>query len=955
MILRTERALFLTALLMVVCSFFIPVCTALDKEEPVPVAPGTGSAGPVAGEEKDAQLQMAALPLSFIPNQGQYDPAVSYVVSGPRSTLFLTPGAVVVRISETAGNDTVTRVVRQTFPGASGSPDITGSRRHSGTANFFLGNDPAKWQEGVPTWGEVVYRDLYPGIDLRYTGTTGILKREFVVAPGIDPARIRLRYEGADRIVIDDSGALVVNTGASTLTESPVVCYQLDSGSRVPVAAAYHKEDNGDVDFSVGDYDPTLPLVIDPALVYSTYLGGSGDDHGFAIAVDGSGDTYITGETGSSDFPTGPGSFDPTYTGGTEVFVTKLNEHGTGLSYSTYLGGSGDERGTDIAVDAGHNAYVTGYTTSSDFPMPDVAYNRTFGGNEDAFVTKLNLTGASLNYSTYLGGHAYDNAYGIAVDSIGNAYVTGTTSSDDFPVNPGAYDTTYNGNNDIFVTKLNAAGTGLGYSTFVGGSNTEYGRDITVDQEARAYVTGNTASTNFPTTAGAYDPSLSAGTVDAFVMKMNLTGAGLTYSTYLGGSDDDFAFGITVDGDKNAYITGHTASADFPTTPGAFDTSYNGGLYDVFVSKLDTGGSILEYSTFLGGPGYESGDGIVVDGGGNAYVTGSASSSGFPTTTGAYNQTFSGDSDLFITRLNPVGSGLSYSTFLGGAQVENGGNIAIDYLRNVYVTGSTNSHDFPTTPAAYWHTVSGGYDAIVAKVSFGAGRIGVVRNNRAWLLDASGNGAFGSGDLTYTFGKAGDKFVTGDWDGDGATEIGVVRNNKTWLLDASGDGAFGAGDLTYTFGKDGDVPVTGDWDGDGMTEIGVVRDGRTWLLDKSGNGAFGAGDLTYTFGKAGDRFVTGDWDGDDTTEIGVVRDSKTWFLDRSGDGAFGAGDRTYTYGKAGDVPVTGDWDGDGMTGIGVVRDNKTWLLDKSGDGAFGAGDLTYTFGKAGDVPVTGVW
>jgi hypothetical protein len=233
--------------------------------------------------------------------------------------------------------------------------------------------------------------------------------------------------------------------------------------------------------------------------------------------------------------------------------------------------------------------------------------------------------------------------------------------------------------------------------------------------------------------------------------------------------------------------------------------------------------------------------------------------------------------------------------------------------------------------------------------------IGVSRGSKTWLLDKSGNGAYGAGDLTYTFGKAGDLNITGDWNGDGKTEIGVVRNNRTWLLDKSGDGAYGAGDLTYTFGRAGDVYVTGDWNADMKTEIGVFRDNRTWLLDWSADGTFGGGDLTYTFGKAGDVPVTGDWNGNGATEIGVFRDNRTWLLDKSGNGAFGAGDLTYTFGKAGDVPVTGDWDGDGTTEIGVVRNNNTWLLDASGNGAFGAGDLTYTFGKAGDKPVTGVW
>jgi hypothetical protein len=269
-----------------------------------------------------------------------------------------------------------------------------------------------------------------------------------------------------------------------------------------------------------------------------------------------------------------------------------------------------------------------------------------------------------------------------------------------------------------------------------------------------------------------------------------------------------------------------------------------------------------------------------------------------------------------------------------------------------YPSMALDSSDRPHV--SYWE-----YTGTILKYatvsSPGVDRIGVVRSNTTWLLDKSGNGAFGAGDLQYAFGRAGDVPVTGDWDGNGITKIGVVRGNKTWLLDASGDGAFGAGDLQYTFGKVGDMPVTGDWDGDGTTEIGVVRGNTTWLLDASGDGAFGGGDFMYTFGKAGDVPVTGAWDGNGITRIGVVRNQRTWLLDASGNGAYGAGDLQYTFGKAGDVPVTGDWTDLGITRIGVVRNGRTWLLDKSGNGAFGAGDLMYTFGKAGDRPVTGVW
>jgi PKD repeat protein len=300
-------------------------------------------------------------------------------------------------------------------------------------------------------------------------------------------------------------------------------------------------------------------------------------------------------------------------------------------------------------------------------------------------------------------------------------------------------------------------------------------------------------------------------------------------------------------------------------------------------------------------------------------------SAGFPS---SWNWTFGDDSLVNATERNPVHTYAAAGTYTVSLNATNGTDYNIKTMTgyiSVTAPGSTSS------------------------------RIGVVRSNTTWLLDKSGDGKYGVGDLTYSFGKAGDVPVTGDWDADGAAEIGVVRSGTTWLLDKSGDGKYGAGDLTYSFGKAGDKPVTGDWDADIATEIGVVRSNTTWLLDKSGDGKYGAGDLTYSFGKAGDVPVTGDWDADGAVEIGVVRSNTTWLLDKSGDGKYGAGDLTYSFGKAGDKPVTGDWDADITTEIGVVRSNTSWLLDKSGDGKYGAGDLTYTFGKAGDVPVTGKW
>ncbi len=503
--------------------------------------------------------------------------------------------------------------------------------------------------------------------------------------------------------------------------------------------------------FTVASYDRTQTLYIDP-LIYSTFLGGSGGARGWDIVVDGSGNAYVTGDTGSTNFPTTAGAFDESFNGSWDVFVTKINSTGSALLYSTFLGGSSSDGGSGIAIDGSGNAYVTGWTGSTDFPTTAGAYDQSFNASSysgDAFVTKLNSTGTALLYSTFLGGSVGywgsvwgdDSGDGIVIDGSGNAYVMGFTRSTDFPTTAGAYDQSYNNgvpySYDVFVTKLNLAGNGINdllYSTFLGGSGTESGQGlagIAIDGSGNVYVSGNTTSTDFPTTAGAYDQSHNGGSfnqTDGFVTKLNLAGNGindLLYSTFLGGSGDDSAFGIAIDGSGNAYVTGSTRSTNFPTTAGAYDQSYNGGTVDGFVTKLNLAGNGINdllYSTFLGGSLYENGLGITLDGSGNAYVTGFTGSTDFPTTAGAYDQSYNGGSpsdDVFVTKLNLAGNGINdllYSTFLGGAGEDLGHGIAIDGSGNAYVTGYTASGNYPTTAGAVDESHNVGYDVFVTKL-----------------------------------------------------------------------------------------------------------------------------------------------------------------------------------------------------------------------------------------------
>ena len=497
----------------------------------------------------------------------------------------------------------------------------------------------------------------------------------------------------------------------------------------------YVLKSDGEVTFEIAPYDRTLPLIIDPVLSYSTYLGGSDMDYANGIAVDPSGNAYVTGYTASIDFPlVNPAQNSPG--GGTcsdgvdtiacfDAFVTKLNPTGTALVYSTYLGGSNEDYGTGIALDASGHAYVTGYTNSTDFPVQHALQSENAGGY-DAFVAELSADGASLIYSTYWGGSLDDIGTGIAVDSSGNAYISGYTASPDFPVTPGALQANYGGgDHDGFVVKFNSGGAELGYSTFLGGSADDYAYGVAVDSAGDAYVTGATNSTNFPT-LNAFQPNYAGGLCamapntfpcyDAFVAKLNPAGSALIFSTYLGGTGSDYGYAIALDGSSNAYMTGYTTSTNLPTTAGAFQRVF-GGSYDAFVAKLNGAGSTLGYSTYLGGSGTQVGYGIAVDSSGCAFVTGYNYGGYFPTANPLQAQN-AGFYDAFVSVLDPTGSSLIFSTYLGGTYDDFGRGISLDPSGDAYVTGATFSLDFPTTSGSFQPSYGGGpYDAFVTKFS----------------------------------------------------------------------------------------------------------------------------------------------------------------------------------------------------------------------------------------------
>lgn len=705
---------------------------------------------PVQGSRAQATVAYDHAPLAFEPNVGQADRHASYIASGLGYTLMLTRDSVVLNLARRGvgaaglGGRIAAATASIALAGANPNPITSPESALPGKVNYLIGNHRSRWHTNISTYGRVRYHAVWPGIDAVFYGNQGRLEYDFDLAPGADPKRIGLALTGMERVRVDRTGALLLTLPGGSVRQLAPRAYQ--SGRRI---AARYVLRGDHVSLSLGTYNHALPLRIDPTLAYSTYLGGSGDDFGNAVAIDGAGAAYVTGSTGSTDFPTGPyrrsgaGPFDGGLRGNTDVFVTKFNPDGR-LAYSTYLGGGANEAGTGIAVNALGEAYVTGWTSSDDFFTTDGAY-QTSGGDglgdydySDAFVTELDPEGGDVIYSTFLGGHysifgcqsCGTGASAIALSSTGYAYVTGSTDVTDFPTTRGAFQRSESGDSAAFVTKLDPAGRRLAYSTYLGGRGKDGftdGTGIGIDISGDAYVTGNTNSTTFPTTTDAFQRNLAGGT-DAFVTRLAEDGSSLWYSTYLGGSSDDGGNAIAVEprtGD--AFVTGYAQSSDFPTTADAFQTSRPDG--GAFVTKLAPDGRNLIYSTYLGDAtanGIALDDGTSVDPTPAAFVTGYTESADFPVTPGAFQvrnhgQLGESEGNVFMTKLAPSGDALAYSTYLGGSGFGDiGAGIAVDQLLGlVYVAGWTDATDFPTTADAYQRKINGPslWDAFLAKFS----------------------------------------------------------------------------------------------------------------------------------------------------------------------------------------------------------------------------------------------
>lgn len=690
-----------------------------------PVWGSTVPEGRTAGLSSVSKAQAAEsygrLPLFFTENRGQVDSQVKFFTKGQGHGIYFTPQGMVLGLSRDVnrggkkdgkGRGKGDRALVQLRPqGIRAGVEILATEPLAGKVNFFQGNDPAKWQTGVPTYNSVLYREAYPGIDLKFYGVGQQVEYDLVVKPGADPKQIKFLYQGVKALKVTKSGDLnvILPDGGQLVQKSPVI-YQEINGQRISREGKFRilPGKNRGYGFELASYDTRYPLIIDPVvLVYSTYLGGNTWESGNAIAVDATGAAYVVGTTQSpAGFPL-VSAAQGTFGGPPEdAFVTKFNPAGNALVYSTYLGGSDDDIGQGVAVDATGNAYVTGETFSTDFPRVN-PFQNSKGGVNTAFFSKFDLNGA-LVYSTYLGGSTdaslvagtgSDVGKVIAVDTAGMAYVAGETSSTDFPLSVAPltpFQGQLNGTINCFVTKINptqGGPTGLIYSTYMGGTTSDSPWGIAVDAAGAAYVAGETQSGDFPVT----NLTTIQGFSDAFVTKLALDGATQTFSTYWGGTGNDLATGgIAVDSAGNIYIAGNTDSTDFPkVTP--FQATLN-GFTNAFVTKFDGTTFAPVYSTYLGGDGVDIAWFLAVDNAGSVYVTGETDSTNFPTA-GSLQNKLVGARNAFVTKFTPLGTGLAYSIYLGGTSEDYGFGIAVDSGQHIYLTGFTTSADWPVKNA----------------------------------------------------------------------------------------------------------------------------------------------------------------------------------------------------------------------------------------------------------------
>ena len=886
------------------------------------------------------------MPFTFVENRGQVNPRVRYIGSGPEFKAWFEDRGVILQRGRT-----LVKIVfeRGEAPrGATPQPvnaaetKISADHPFAAKANYLYGSDPRHWQTDLPMFGSIHYTGVWPGVELTYTAENGRLKAEYLAAPGADIEQIRLRFDGDPQVHRD--GTLRIHGVSGDFVEDKPSLYQLIGGERRGVAGGFQKLAGGSIGFWTAEYDHSQPLVIDPAILFSGYFGGSSEDNITAVGIDALNNVVTAGWTSSNTLPASNGS-QKKYGGSVDAFVASFLPDGGILTYCTYLGGSGDDRAFGLAIDSARNIYVTGWTSSTNFPLVGAIQSR-LGGTRDAFVTKLNAAGNALVYSTYLGGSGVDVGYAVALDQANEAVIVGDSTSLNLPVTHNAFQPQSNGSQDVFVAKLSSAGNALVFLTYLGGSGEDHGSSVAEGAAGDVFLGGYTWSKNFPTAIPFQ--SHSGGGQDGFFAYLSSNGSTLVYSTYLGGSGADEVTAISI-GIRTLFLAGNTSSANFPVTAGAQQTTF-GGQTDGFIVHF-SGGLNLIQSTFVGGALTDMISAMTLDFHGYPYVTGVTSSRDFPVQDPLQNSN-AGTMNAFALKLNTTLSGIIFGTYLGGSGSDQANAIAVDSQTSIAVAGQTSSGDFPVA-GSLQNSLPTVLTSFITKIRPNF-TLGVGYGYQGQLAFTADPWHVGSYPASTIYGLPTDLPIVGDWTGSGTKRIGIFRNG-TWILDINNNGMIDAGDKTISFGQAGDIPVVGDWRGTGQIALGLFRQG-TFILDLSGHLTgvpTGLSDAVFTFGQSGAIPIVADWNGSGTAKVGVFLNG-IWLVDYTGGRVISGLNRSYVYGQAGDLPVVGDWDSSGNPPkIGIYR-GGLWVLDYDGDNVLtipGLNEMVVAFGFAGYTPL----
>jgi Beta-propeller repeat len=916
----------------------------------------------IQSETQNTQKDYGKFPMLFEQNKGQTEKTAKFISRGKGYTLYLAETQAVFQLrkkqvqspkSKVRSPKTNSDTLRMNFVNANTNPTISGTDEAVTKTNYYIGKSKF---ENLSNYHKVNYRNIYKGIDAVFYGNQGNLEYDFNILPNSDATQIKLNFDGAKNISINENGDLILKTENAELTQHKPVAYQIINDERKEVAVSYKLTEN-QISFELGEYDKSQVLTIDPVLSYLTYFGGSGGEYVGDIKVDSEGNAFVAGSTESTNFPgpnSGSGNID------FAAYVSKISPDGQTILYTTFLdGNNNDGQSTfnvgfirpDIAIDGNGNAYIAGGTDSRDFPVTSNAFQTRRGGiglTPTGFVTKLNAQG-NIVYSTYFGGNDADYLHSIAVDSAGKAYVCGATASGfTFPSkNEYQGSGVFGGLYDAFLTVFNASGSDIVYSTKFGGSGSDFGSEIALDSANNVYITGETASNSSFPIKNAFQTA-NGGGKDAFVAKFNTSLSGepsLVYSTFLGGVGTDTGFGIAVNSGNQAVVVGLTGSVNFPLQNAFRSTNQ---INEGFVTVLNSNGNGLVNSSFLGGADQDEALDVALGNNGLIYVTGDTLSNNFPTSL-PFQATKGTGRDAFITKLK-FGSGIISSSYLGGNGNDFGFGIAIKG-NSIFAVGQTVSNNLATTSGVIAPNFGGGSDGFIAKIlDTAVDSVGVFRPSTTFQITQSTTNIV-SQSATFTSLLSGAKGVSGDFDGDGITTIGSFTNGTWKLRNVNFPFINPLGVTTLNFGLAGDLPVVGDWDGDGVDTVGTFRPstGQFFLTNQTNASAI---NVTLQFGTAGDLPIGGDWNGDGIDTVAVYRPStgQTFFTNQNVPNP--PIDFVANLGIAEDLPIGGDWNGDGKDSLGLRRPstNEFFLSDDNINLR-----PVFLFGQIGDQPIAGDW